>query len=935
MKKLLFCLLSILLSTGYSGAGPVSEAQALEKARQFMKGKTFVQAQVLKRLNGTSDGNREPLFVFNAREGGYVIISGDDRVPDVIGYSNTGSINLNNLPPTMLGWLEEYARLIRSLEASPAVPPQDSRTSSPSRTAIYPLVTSKWKQSAPYNKMCPNSIGKELSGDGSTDDDRCITGCVATAMAQLMYYWKWPESCPALESYSSGLMRVKSLPAVRFSWHKMKDSYSSAETGEPSDAVAGLMRYCGQAVKMKYGTSSSAAAISRQTLTDVFQYSYSTRKIQRDNYDDKEWEDIIYRELSEHRPVIYSCHSKNFGHDFLIDGYDGKGRFHFNWGWGDLSDNYFLLTVSGKSASGSEAESREDGDFLTQEVWIGINPHREGEPDIYASVSGDGHTATLYYDRNPVSRHGIDFLSNPPAAGVTTVVIDGSFADFRLHTARRLFADFRDLKTVRGMSNLKTDHVTDMSYMFYNCENLTGLDVSHFKTGKVKDMSYMFYNCGKLTALDVSGFRTGSVSNMKCMFHGCSAVTDLDVSGFGTGNVTDMSYMFYNCGNLQSLDVSRFRTGNASDIQAMFYGCSTLTELDVSGFNTDRVTDLSYTFYNCANLRSLDVSRFRTGQVTDFESMFYGCSELKAIDVSGFVTGNATGMSYMFYNCANLTSLDIRRFDTGNVTNMKSMFSGCSMLRNLDVSGFNTANVTDMSYMFYKCANLERLDVSRFRTEKTTGFGAMFYGCSALKELDVSGFVTDKAVNMSFMFYKCSGLKSLDVSRFGTANVTSMKSMFTGCSGLESLDVSRFATGRVTDMSYMFCNCAGLKGLDLGKFQTGQVTDCKSMFSGCLALTVLDASGFNTGKVKDMSHMFYNCPNLVTVYASEGWSSVNAANSDEMFYGCPAVIGGQGTVYDNKHTDKGYARPDGRPEAPGYFTCKTATDATPDSLGNP
>ena len=930
LKRLLFCLSVLLMSAVSAEAGYISSAQALEKARHFMKGKTFSQAKVLKSMNGTSGGNRQPLFVFNASEGGYVIIAGDDRMPDVIGYSNTGSIDLDKLPPTMLGWLEEYAGQIRSLETTELTAKSRNR---PSHTAIAPLISAKWKQSAPYNYMCPDGNGQDFYETVYNTGYRCVTGCVATAMAQLMYYWKWPESCPALDTYMSKQKKVRGLPPAKFKWDKMKDSYANNETGESSDAVAELMRYCGQAVGMEYGTASSAAAMSRETMVNVFNYSYSTRKIRRDNYDDMEWEDIIYRELAERRPVIYSCHMKNSGHDFLIDGYDGKGYFHFNWGWGNMSDNYFLLSLTGDSASGSESDSRKDGNFLTQEVWIGINPHREGDPDIYASVSRDGLTATLYYDRNPVSRHGIDFLTNPPAAGVTTVVIDGSFANFRLHTAKRLFAEFRDLKTIRGMSNLKTDHVTDMSYMFYNCGNLANMDVSHFKTGKVKDMSYMFYNCGKLANADVSGFRTDSVSNMKCTFYGCSALTGLDVSRFSTGNVKDMSYMFYNCGNLQSLDVSRFKTGNCADIRSMFYGCSALTELDVSGFDTEKVTNMSYTFYNCAKLQRLDVSRFRTGRVNDLESMFYGCSELTAIDLRGFVTGNATSMSYMFYNCANLVNLDISRFDTGNVTNMKSIFSGCSALRNLDVSGFNTAKVRDMSYMFYKCANLERLDVNRFRTENTTGFGAMFYGCSALEELDVSGFVTGKADNMSFMFYKCSALKSLDVSRFATANVTNMKSMFTGCSGLESLDVALFATGRVTDMSYMFCNCSGLKRLDLGHWETGQVTDCKSMFSGCLALTVLDVSGFRTGKVKDMSHMFYNCPNLVTVYGGDGWNTDNAAKSDDMFYGCLSVTGGRGTRYDNQHTDKGYARPDGGPGAPGYFTDNAA--AAPGAAENP
>ena len=406
-------------------------------------------------------------------------------------------------------------------------------------------------------------------------------------------------------------------------------------------------------------------------------------------------------------------------------------------------------------------------------------------------------------------------------------------------------------------------------YGFAQCKNLTEVSGNNLVTSKtfenVTDMADMFYNCSNLTSLDVSGFDTSKVTNMSAMFYSCSNLTSLDVSGFDTSNVTTMSYMFDRCSNLTSLNVSGFDTSNVSTMLAMFQDCSGLTSLDVSGFDTSKVTKMSSMFNSCSNLTSLDVSGFDTSNVTTMSSMFGSCRNLTSLNVSGFDTSNVTTMGGMFDRCRNLTSLNVSGFDTSNVTDMSGMFQSCSGLTSLDVSGFDTSNVTTMGGMFSTCRNLTSLNVSGFDTSKVTNMSGMFSDCSKLTSLDVSGFDTSKVTKMSSMFNRCSNLTSLDVSEFDTAKVTDMSLMFYYCSNLTSLDVSGFDTSNVRSMYSMFQNCSGLTSLDLSNFNTSKVTDMSYMFYNCTKLKSLQLSNKFKTPTSNISNMFTNTPTIKSI----------------------------------------------------------------------
>lgn len=316
-----------------------------------------------------------------------------------------------------------------------------------------------------------------------------------------------------------------------------------------------------------------------------------------------------------------------------------------------------------------------------------------------AYVVEDGSTLTFYYDANKATRTGTVYGINdkrkddtivPAWAGtdddpnerITKVVFDSSFKDYKPATTNSWFYFCSKLTAIEGMSNLITEHVTDMYCMFNGCESLKALDVSKYNTAKVTDM--------------------------KGMFCGCSALTSLDVSNFNTANVTDMSYMFVACSALETLDLSNFNTANVTYMNAMFYYCSSLKSLNLSSFNTAKVTGMS--------------------------DMFYGCKSLTSLNVSNFDTGNVTSMSSMFYGCSALTSIDVTNFNTANVTNMWSMFNGCSALTSLDVSNFNTEKVTDMSAMFNACLTLTTIFCNDdWKSDVVKKSSNMFTNCKKLK----------------------------------------------------------------------------------------------------------------------------------------------------------------------------------------------------------
>ena len=380
-----------------------------------------------------------------------------------------------------------------------------------------------------------------------------------------------------------------------------------------------------------------------------------------------------------------------------------------------VSDNH----ANGNSTNTSTSSEQPETNIIDQGTWGTSKWDYTHEGDDYILHLHAGTLGTPGKDRDDFGHtwdSGIGSLDAYFKRWVTKIVIDpGVIAN---QNSRGLFSHLRKLKTIQGLENLDTSQVTDMSSMFYNCNDLTNLDVSHLDTSQVTDMSEMFESCERLTNLDVSHFNTSQVTDMSEMFEGCERLTNLDVSHFDTSRVTNMSQMFALCSGLTDLDVSHFNTSKVTNMSYMFWSCSSLTNLDVSHFDTSQVTNMSAMFAACENLTSLDVSHFDTSQVTDMGMMFEYCEKLTSLDVSHFDTSQVTDMDAMFFRCYDLTSLNVNHFDTSQVTDMSHMFYDCSSLTNLDLSHFDTSQVTDMNWMFADCKNLTSLDLGSFDTSQ-------------------------------------------------------------------------------------------------------------------------------------------------------------------------------------------------------------------------
>jgi hypothetical protein len=298
---------------------------------------------------------------------------------------------MDHLPENLKWWLDGYVRQIEALGTSvkPAQTQKTKTRGSGNWKAIEPLIQTKWNQDAPYNLMCPDSKGRVWTDEGFATNNEgvysvnniCVTGCVATAMAQMLYYYcenpNLPSTYPALEGYEtrSKEWSMKALPATTFDWDAMKLSYNGNETDASATAIATLMRYCGQSVNMDYTLGASEASVNPLVLINVFGFSKNIRQLYRDVYTTSQWEEIIYAELEAKRPVFYSGQADDGGHQFIVDGYDGNGLFHMNWGWGGFHDDeYFVLSLADPDGQGLGGSVTNGAFQFRQDALIGVEP---------------------------------------------------------------------------------------------------------------------------------------------------------------------------------------------------------------------------------------------------------------------------------------------------------------------------------------------------------------------------------------------------------------------------------------------------------------------------------------------------------------------------------------------------------------------------------
>lgn len=287
------------------------------------------------------------LYIFNGEEG-FVVLSADDRVQPILGYSLTGKFVVEGMPEHISSWLQGYSDEIQyaidhQIRATIKTTQlwNDLLNNKPDATktaaVVGPLIQTKWDQNSPYNNLCPSNT---------------LTGCVATAMAQVVKYWNYPTRGIGSHSYQYQTYGkiAADFGATVYDWGNMPDTCLNTSTSAQKEAVATLMHHCGVMVEMQYGPSESGSNINRSSIGMATYFNYNTSYLEKKNYSDTKWSDTLKYELDNNRPILYSGSGNNTsgkreGHAFVCDGYDDAGNFHFNWGWSGNGDGYFPLSA--------------------------------------------------------------------------------------------------------------------------------------------------------------------------------------------------------------------------------------------------------------------------------------------------------------------------------------------------------------------------------------------------------------------------------------------------------------------------------------------------------------------------------------------------------------------------------------------------------------
>ena len=386
IKKIATLLIAAVAFFSAMNAATITESQARAIAGRFFNVNMPQQPATMK-----GKGAKAAYYVFNNPEQpGWVIVAGDDRAHTVLAYGDEGYFDDTEVPECVLDWLNDYAEQLAHLDI---VTPQVSNEApiqtltSGNRSRVAPLLSCNWAQGLPFNQQCPTYT----SSSGATN--YCPAGCVAIAMAQILYYYKSNAQCQTIPAYTSSTLNnyMEELPATTFNYSLMNDWYDKAEnTSASALETARLVRYCAQSVKMDFGKSASSATSQRNAFVYYFGYDKDAKQLARTDYTAAEWENIVYNELANGRPVYISAKKTGGGHAFVCDGYT-DGLYHINWGWRGHQNGYFALNaLSDDNAGGTGAISGDEGYTINVQIMTGL------QPDQGSSTGTNGNIVGLY-----------------------------------------------------------------------------------------------------------------------------------------------------------------------------------------------------------------------------------------------------------------------------------------------------------------------------------------------------------------------------------------------------------------------------------------------------------------------------------------------------------------------------------------------------------
>lgn len=767
-------------------------------------------------------------YVFNASDrGSFAIIAGDDRSRAVLAYGE-GTLDMNNLPCGLQCMLEQYKEQLEWLAAHPGAQVEiTDEHLAPTDGSVMPLLTCSWSQSEPYYNLCPTDPA----------GNHAVTGCIATAMAQVMYYWRYPSRLPAVEGYRYEVFTLEDLPPCTLDWNNMLDQYLGDYNETQATAIAVLMRYCGQGCHMMYGVDGSGSYMSSQRGALInFGYVNGIGSTNRDWYSASSWTSKMRDELNAGRPILYTAQANGGGHAFVIDGWH-DGLFHINWGWAGTGNGYFALdafNVRGyrfnsdqamltgvRPPSGSGASPVEDYDLALNGIYYKLDA---GEAMVVSKDSGHNSYAGDVVIPDHITVDGKSLA--------VTAVGDGAFMNCTGLTSVTIPSTVKTIgrQAFRNCSGLSRvvipDHVTVIGEQaFAHCVSLEQVTIP-----------------ASLSAVDFDAFE------------GCEGMQAVDISdvaawcavNFSNSNSNPLFFARHLL--LDGKEVTRLVIpSNAAAVgRAAFINCTSLRELVVE----EGVQSLErMSFCYCDNLTSVTLPSTLT---TLARSAFYECTSLPRVELP---QGLQTIGSVAFYNCAALQEVTI----PASVTSIGAQaFEACDSLNAVhiaDLTAWCRINFDDEKANPLMCAGHLFLNGETFdRLVLPAGIDTIrsyaFAGDMDLKRVD---FPSGVSIISDGAFMRCRNLETLKLNN-ELQHIGS--NAFKGCSSLAAVTIP----DKVETMGEgAFNNCSAMKYIAFGE----SIKDIgKNMCDGCKSLESL-VIGSQVETIGIMA--FYSCRNLTSV----------------------------------------------------------------------